>query len=151
MHQFPQAGSFYFTATTVLDIMHWWRVFLTSSSQFFVPELALLLIILQPTWSHLHTGRCPTSLPWKENIVRHLIMLGTFGIILPCFHCTLSQHPCAVLQPFQPKLSQIFSDVDRRHDILVDVVDVSWCCAVNGFFLQRHCADNGLHDKGSHI
>lgn len=40
----------------------------------------------QATQSHWHTRRCPTSLPHKENMVHHVMMLGASETILPHFH-----------------------------------------------------------------
>ena len=93
-HQSPQAGPSCCTDSMVSNIIRCSTVSLASSSQPFVTELARLLSIPQVTRSQLHTGRCPTSRPHKENTVRRLTTLGTPGTTLPCFH---HNSPCSIL------------------------------------------------------
>ena len=92
-HQSPWAGLSRRTESTVSDIICCSKLSLISSSQPFVTELALLLSTLQATWSKPHTGKCPTSLPHKENTACCVTISGASGTMLPRFHRNL---PCSI-------------------------------------------------------
>ena len=126
-HQSPQAGSSHCTEPTVSDTMRGKRVSLISLSQPFVTELALLLSILQATWSPPYTGRCPISFTHREYCddtegVGNHASSPPSQFTLFYRNCQF-QHLCIILQPFpvfafQPKLSQMFSDAGRGWPIV---------------------------------
>ena len=92
-HQSPWAGSSRCTESTVSDIIRCSKLSLISSSQPFVTELSLLLSTPQATRSQPHTGKCPTSLPHKENTARRVTISGASVTMLPRFHRNL---PCSI-------------------------------------------------------
>ena len=134
LHQSPLAGSYFFTLAMVSVTIRTSKVSVVSSSQPLLTILAQRFIVLAATRSHLHTGKCPTSLPHWEETARHVKLLSTSRTAFPRLYCKV---PCStwtsksntqgsIFQPFwvltnQTKLDQFRSNMQWRHNMFVHI------------------------------